>query len=896
MAQLDVVGQLRQRFDRPLDDFAQRRIVVWHDPEGEFAETFAELSGPDGVAFSDEGFPGGPVRCLELADGNTFDSKRLICRDAADANFLLYRRRSRAALEGDWIADVSLYADHFQADYASLLMEDVGISDTVELRQMLGRVKGFFAAQDRIARYRALMPHAQAPQQLAMGVLAAALHAKAPTVETVVRAYLSALLAEARDAGCAGAAPAAGEAEALPKPLADLRKYGADEMFAGFLKAKLGYAGDPADADALAAHLLVSAASVTMPSEVLVGLEGHMAAGNAQFCLGVFRDWAAQGPDARAELLDMCRGVEGRLLLAKRFANARADQLLESDVFPCINEALLMQYMASVAGGADRGDEVLSALRARRELEWYEAFRPYFDCLAAAVQMNAFKAEHPAGFHETDPKAVWAAYVQDWWRMDSRYRAFSNACRLCNKRGNQRLDQPLHDMAERMDNLYANWFLSGANACWVKAASGAWEAAGYVSGVGLQRRFYDDYVSAELTGGAKRVVVCVSDALRYEVARQAAAQLDRAMRGTSKVDAVQAAFPSETRFGMAALLPHSQMQFSEATGEVLVDGMSTKGTEARQAVLRARRPKSLAVQYSDLVGMSTADRKKLVADAEVVYVYHNTIDAAGHGEQSGQDVFDACEDAVSDMVDLVRLAVNSMGASRVIVTADHGFLHTRNDIPESQMASRDEVSGELFDVERRYLRAAAGASSEVFVNMRMDDVDGGAYTWWSPRECVRIKASGSRSFVHGGVSLQELCVPVLRYRDARAGSKGFEERTPAELRLLSQARRITSMMFRVDLYQTAPADGKVVPAEYALSMVDAAGNEVSDVRTVHADMTSADEAARVATARFNLKPGVAYSAKDVYTLVCRNRATSEISWQERYQIDIAFAPADDFGF
>ncbi len=908
MAEVDIIDLVRQRFSAPLADHACRRIVVWHDPQGEFAEQFEALAGESGVAFSDDGLPGGAVQCLEIEDGSTFASKRRIAREDADANFLLYRRRARGALEGDWLADVELYADHFQADYVSLLLDDLQVPDTLEVRQVAVQLKPFFASKERTGRYKALVAQAYSREQLVMGVFAATLHASAPTVEAVARAYVLALLDEVEERGLGepagahgadGAAagdPSGAPAPACPKPLADLAKYGAGDLFASFMKAKLGYDGDLADAESLLAHLLLSALSATMPADALSGLERYIAPGNAQFCLGIFREWANAGEDVRRQLCEACRGIEERLLLPQRFATLSLNALIDSDVFPAIDEAILLQFMTSVAAGVDRGEEVAQTLQVRREMQWHAVVAPFSDCLAAAVQMGDFRRAHAQDFHETDARRAWEAYVQDWWRMDAAYRAFSNAYRLCVREGNAALDEPAHELARAMDNLYANWFLAGSNACWVSAAAGAWESAGYVSGVGLQRRFYDDYVGAELSGGAKRVVVAISDALRFEVAQEIAARLDRVMRGTSKVEAVQAAFPSETKFGMAALLPQSKLEFSEADGDVYADGMSTRGTVAREAVLRARRPKSAAIQYADLVALSAAERKSFAADKEVIYVYHNTIDAAGHGEQSGQDVFDACSDAVADLVSLMRIAVNNMGTSRVIITADHGFLHTRGDIPESQLASRDEVSGEVLDVERRFLRAQPGSTSEVFVNMRMDDVDGGSYTWFSPRECVRIKAPGSRNFVHGGVSLQELCVPVLRYRDARAGAKGYEERSHAELKLLTTQRRITSMLFKIELYQPEAVGGKVLPAEYDLAMVDEMGNEVSDVRRVHADLESAEEKARIVRLQFWLKAGRTYEAKDTYYLLCRNKGTGHVAWKQAYQIDIAFAPMDDFGF
>ena len=126
--------------------------------------------------------------------------------------------------------------------------------------------------------------------------------------------------------------------------------------------------------------------------------------------------------------------------------------------------------------------------------------------------------------------------------------------------------------------------------------------------------------------------------------------------------------------------------------------------------------------------------------------------------------------------------------------------------------------------------------------------------------------------------------------------KGFVEQQTATLKLLSTSRRVNSMIFRIELFQPDAVGGKIQPGEYELVMEDASGNAVSNVVTAHADMTDSDDTSRVTRCKFSLKAGRQYSAKEKYYLVCRMRNESIPVWNEEYNIDIAFAPADDFGF
>ena len=79
---------------------------------------------------------------------------------------------------------------------------------------------------------------------------------------------------------------------------------------------------------------------------------------------------------------------------------------------------------------------------------------------------------------------------------------------------------------------------------------------------------------------------------------------------------------------MAALLPGRKLSVNDGM-DVLVDEMPTRSTDERGKVLRAANMNSVAVQYTDVLNMKRAERRELVSGKEVVYIYHNTIDAIG---------------------------------------------------------------------------------------------------------------------------------------------------------------------------------------------------------------------------------------------------------------------------
>lgn len=877
MAQPDVFEQLRSLLGSELKPGADRRVVFWHDADDSFAEEFASM-GEESLSGTR------PLHLAHAGQGSMFALKKLLYRDFPRDDFLIYTNErkdlSAKGLEGNWLADVEIVADHFQADFTSMLATEVGAVD--EAVDAVSTFRAFFGAQDRRARFTRLVPHAQTKLDVAMGVMAAILGCGSLSTEELVRTYLVSLF-DGKD------------------PLGALAKFGADGAWRSFLAKRTGYAGDLDSMGDLAAHILVTALSFQLPEGSLDGLEARISLQHGQFCLNIVHDWM-EDEATSGVLFELCRLVESSCNLEMRFCQCESSALADSDIFPCINERIVSELARSMAGGSFRADEARSILQRRRDLHWHTRMEPHLDAIEAAADAQAFQRDHAQGFHLATPKEVWSAYSDrkdGWWRMDAAYRRF---CRAVDEAKLSPFDTPSHvdssleELAGWMERIYVNWFLADANECWINASEKQWAETGYVEGVARQRRFYEESVMNGAMG-AKKTLVIVSDALRYEVAAELANRLEADTRGSAELRSMQGTFPTVTEFGMAALLPHSSMSFSMSDGDVYLNrDMPTVSCAQRQDALRTRSPKGRCIQSKDVFSAKRADRKDLVGDADVVFVYHNKIDSIGEDYSTEHDVFEACETAIKDILSLVRIATGDLSFTRVIITADHGFLYTREPLEESGKVSGKDISGSTVKLGRRYAINDEWLNDPLFVKMNMDDVGGGSYTGLSPRSCIRIKKAGpGENYVHGGVSLQEMCVPVIHFRNKKAGSKGYEEARTAGFKVLSTARRVTSMMFRVDLFQKDRVEGKVLPGEYEVYMADASGNEVSDVRKAHANMSNPDEAARVCRLQLSLKAGRQYDPSKPFFLVCRNKATGE-QWQEEYQIDIPFVPLDDFGF
>ena len=72
MAEIDVRERFLARFDEPLSGAARRRIVIWHDADGEFEEAFEALAADAEAGRVDGGAR--PLRFLKIQDGVLFSA------------------------------------------------------------------------------------------------------------------------------------------------------------------------------------------------------------------------------------------------------------------------------------------------------------------------------------------------------------------------------------------------------------------------------------------------------------------------------------------------------------------------------------------------------------------------------------------------------------------------------------------------------------------------------------------------------------------------------------------------------------------------------------------------------------------------------------------------------
>jgi hypothetical protein len=258
-----------------------------------------------------------------------------------------------------------------------------------------------------------------------------------------------------------------------------------------------------------------------------------------------------------------------------------------------------------------------------------------------------------------------------------------------------------------------------------------------VPGVLHQTRVFPEVVEA--AGG--RVAYFLVDALRYEMGADLAEQLRDAV-DLRLVPAVTA-LPSITPIGMAALLPGASTSFTvvDHKGKLAarIEDSVLPGVAERRKFLKARRPEAREIDLGELLHKSTNAIQRKLENAPLVVVRSQSID--GLGEMDGGHLARQLMDTLVGNVARAVRKLAKVGVEHFVISADHGHQFS---LRKEEDMTLDKPGGDTVELHRRCWAGRGGQT---------------------PGACVRVYAAGGDlAYHHGGVSLQEMVVPVLSLR------------------------------------------------------------------------------------------------------------------------------------
>ncbi len=313
------------------------------------------------------------------------------------------------------------------------------------------------------------------------------------------------------------------------------------------------------------------------------------------------------------------------------------------------------------------------------------------------------------------------------------------------------IEQTLTSAKRQLDLEYAK-ICNILNIEWLVCVK---EKGNWFTETGLKRQ--EDFYANESDNSVKQVVI-VSDALRYEVAKELMQKLAKE-KHIATISAYQAMLPTETKYCKLALLPHHSLELNGT--DMMVDGSVLTTTEQRTAHLCKYREGAICIRYEDVMNGDSQAMRELFK-RPLVYIFHDTIDDAGHS-QSPFDVINACRKAIEQLAVLVKRLHATWNVTNVLLTADHGFLY--NDM-KFEDKDKHSIIESAIEKKTRYYLTDSNDSVEGIIKFPLDKVSSiksiNPVMVAVPEGTNRLAASGGYNFAHGGASLQEMIIPIIK--------------------------------------------------------------------------------------------------------------------------------------
>ncbi|MBN2393128.1 MAG: BREX-1 system phosphatase PglZ type A [Anaerolineae bacterium] len=824
--------------------FDRHRIIFWYDVKHELEAEFEAVTLPG-------------VEKIALGN-NQFAVKHRILRERPEQKFLLYHAGLPPADLDNWLLDVQLASGQFRADQLSLWLSEIGLG--FEFTEVIAPHVEFFQAARRREALKEMLATDDTPRQVHLKMLAVCTRAE-PRLDDIVETLLDEL--------------ANGQNDRLRL----MQRCALDDVLWDELERAYSYTSETPGLRDFAITLFKSCYRMGIG-------EASQLNNDALVFLKRWKD-SVRYQKAFESLSSECAAI---LNIQQDLLGRDVAGLLGVDTFELIDQRILSELARNVANRTVADTEVERLIRRRRQSHWYSRYRHEYDAIEeASALMNAL--DH-VDLTITSFAGGIEQYTRTWYQLDQHYRKFIYHAR---QSGQTTL---LDALSQHIENLYTNTYLLPVNHRWQVIVDAAADSGADTWGdrsVLLQQDFFERQVQPFLARDNK-VFVIISDALRYEIGEELLRLIRQEDRYDADLEPALALLPSFTQLGMAALLPHEHLEIATDGKTVLVDGESSAGTENRRKILdRALPGRATAIRAEDLLAMSRDDSRALFRDHDVVYVYHNQIDAVGDKRDSEERVFDAAEVALDELIKVIKKLVNA-NATNLLVTADHGFIYQNQPLDDSDFASQDPIGTEIVTRNRRFVlgKGLVATSSFKHFTAAAMGLDGDMEIL-IPKSInrLRVKGAGSR-YVHGGASLQENVIPVLKINKKRESDI---RQVNVDI-LRGATSTITSGQFSVVLYQTEPATEKVQPRRLRAGIYMQDGTLISDCHDLLFDLSSENPREREMPVRFILTQKADQANNQEVLLRLEEQVEGTSHYQEyktaRYMLRRAFTSDFDF--
>lgn len=483
---------------------------------------------------------------------------------------------------------------------------------------------------------------------------------------------------------------------------------------------------------------------------------------SVESCVHVATNWRLRR-DIRDSYVTAAEVVEKEFSLSK--LEFDPERIVEVETFPAVERVLLRHAENALLEKADQ--KLLDLAESRLSCFWSDvkpAIQAHWALIASAAEV-LLEADRVAEDLKTPPATVptlikcYAEGKQPWCLLDSHHRHMESRW---HKLDWHRLD--LGEDAESLEKLIAK-----ARHRYVEIGSDLakhfveiFEKAKHpVEGVRRQVDVFCTQVKPKLDEG--KIAYVWVDALRFEMARALCEILKEDF--DLSIEPAIATIPTITEIGMAALLPRADQSAKVVTvggGRLALEigGTVVKNRNDRIAYLEANAGVPVfAAKLDDLLPKPRKKVREGIEGATLVLVTSQEIDELCEKDNITQ-ARRQMDGVLNDLRRGVRVLADH-GVKSIVMVADHGHLFAEEVGDDMKI---DPPGGGTADLHKRVWLGVGGTSDASYLRAPLSSLgvesDLDIATPWR-FGVFRQKGKVARAYFHGGLSPQELIIPVV---------------------------------------------------------------------------------------------------------------------------------------
>ena len=819
--------------DTLLKRFESNRIIFWYDEKKELLDQFEELLFDD-------------IEKIRV-EKNEFAVKYLISKQKQKNKFLLYFPNKKPSNEDNWLLDLELAHHIFHTDQEAMFLQEVGLG--YHFKELVTEHLEFFKAKERRTKLKELLGKGDEHEDIRGKMLAVLFKTDYVNLNTFIQAH------------------SAEHVNGNDKFDKNLVKYNLINYYWGKIKHQFNYSNEtPSIYDFL---LELFSSNFVLVSENKLQKDSRL----------LLLQWK-DTIQFRESFGLVSEKVAIDLDIETKLNSADLESIINDDLFKLTDYKIIHELVQLLSEENISSEKAMKLAKTRENKFWNNNFKHFYNCIIFGAEFIEKAKKNASKKYKSFDEGI-LNYSESLHEVDLLYRKFIWNYRETNQ------NKILSDLETKVEKIYSNDWLLKYNNNWQKIVDDidSWPYKEKVS----QGSFFKTHV-APFCNKKQRLFVIISDALRYECGAELNAKLQSEKRYESFIEPMVGALPSYTQLGMASLLPHNTISFKENSDSILVDGMSSTGIQGRTKVLEVNSGvRATAIKADEFMNLnSSTNGREFVKKYDLIYIYHNRIDKTGDDKITEERVFNAVDEEINFLMDVLKKIAN-MNGNNMLITSDHGFLYQHNQLEESDFIKSNH-SGDIWKENRRFVigkdlsgdnNTKAFKGSELGINSEVDVL--------IPKSINRLKVKGAGSrFVHGGASLQEIVIPVIKVTKKRKDTTSL-----VDIDIIKSTDRITTNILAVSYIQVDLVSDKVLARTIRSAIYTEDNVLLSDQFKYSFDIDEGSERQREVKHRFQLMAKASGKYKNQRVkLVLEEPVEGTVKWKPYkeyyYTLNISF--------